>query len=265
MRFIVFFVILGSWSFMWWWTYVFHVKDCTSMVRGVDGKHLSMTDVKYPVGFIWGEGSPVVTNDFSEWIDSISGTLREDEILSITGLAYRDEVTGLDVEYLARARGRAIARLFDEKMPRERLTFDGRIGEITSDIRAKVFEGFELQKLTRNAEIHESETCTVMHYPYDSLSLVRSREVERFFEELVEEVRKSNITVEIMPAVSMTSAKEAGNRLLEWRLYDIRNTLLERTDSLARVQLHPVFKSVDEFCSLEVRDLDQSWFVVKKK
>jgi hypothetical protein len=265
MRFIVFFVLLGSWSVMWWWTYAFHIKDCSSLVRGFDGRQLSIADATYPVGFIWGEGSPVVANEFSEWIDSVASSVREDEILSITGLAYRDEVTGLDVEHLARIRGRAIARLFDEKLPRAQLTFDGRIGVIGSDIKMKVFEGFELHKLTRNATIYESETCTLIHYPYDSLSRDRTEAMDRFLGDLGTDLRLTKGTVDISPAFPESAEKETEKQLMNWRLNDLRSRVLVESDSTARVYLHDTVESQIESCMPEGRNVDQSWFVLTKR
>jgi len=209
---------------MWWWTYSFHIKDCTSGLRGYARTEF-MRDAQFPIGFEWGNVSPLLGGNFASWRDSVANALRPDQTLMVTGVAYRDEVSALDVMHLARARARAVSRLLEDNLSRRQVQLNGKIGVVKSDIKDQVFPGFELRTLTRNASVRQSEDCTLLYYPIDTSGTAASAEVTQFLSNLTRELQGSSI-ITILPAVFVVESDTASVKLQAWRLRQIRDAIV---------------------------------------
>ncbi len=169
MRFIVYTVFLSGWMFMWWWTYVYHIKDC-----GVNTGHslVIVQDAEdkfqYPISFKWSDPTPVLATRFDTWRDSIVRSLDDDQILLITGLAYRDE-TGNSMT-LGERRATAIAQLLEQDIPENRILKFSDIAPLTADVKNRNFPAYRLRTFTRNQYVQERVTCTLIYWPADTIT-----------------------------------------------------------------------------------------------
>jgi hypothetical protein len=150
---------------MWWWTYVYHIKGCDAHERNEVGLQLESLS-PMPLSFKWADPIPIVSDDFERWRDSIINTLSSNQILHITGLAYRDEVPGTErVVALGTKRSQAISHLFALRLPPSRIEEDADVGELTGDIKNRNFPAYRLHKFIRNDFILEMNDCTWIHIP----------------------------------------------------------------------------------------------------
>ena len=246
---------------MWWWTYVFHLKDCGISAHGIESGVLPH-DSHYPMGFQWGDAAPLLGEAFIPWRDSVLAALEDDQTLLVTGVAYRDEVSSLDVLHLARARARAISRLFEEELSRHQLQLNARVGVVQSDIKRKVFQGFQLRTLTQNQAVRQTEACTLIFVPADSTVQGYAPEVEHFLTNLVAELHGTafltlctSATVPVTDTVRIQQEK--------FRLDRVKKSLISYGYPDDRILIRPEGSPGDDCASDPVQEV-QNWIMLKE-
>lgn len=167
MRFVVFGVLCGIWVVFWWWTYVYHIKGCGIGVAS-DITSAMHSDGNAPLTFRWSDAEPIPGFGFVLWRDSVIASLGSEDVLYITGLAYRDEETPFSREELGLLRARKIAGLL-QGLEWHRILVGSGTGEITSDIRHKRFAGFRLRTLRRSPYVYEMPDRALIALPNDTI------------------------------------------------------------------------------------------------
>ena len=227
MRFIVYFVFLAGWIGLWWWTYVYHIKACgddSGSVPGVKVEYAQNTLI--PLSFKWSDPTPILSDHFAQWRDSVIGALGKDQILEITGISYRDETPVETISDLGTQRAKAIKHVFGAKLPDARMLERADIGEITADIKNKNFLGYRLRALTQNEDILEMGDCTLIYFPFDSNTLVWNTSIDDYITDLHAHLTDTRESVKLLTLADLQNPENSDHHLALWRMHALKDMLI---------------------------------------
>jgi hypothetical protein len=150
--------------------------------------------------------------------------LREEQLLLITGLHYRDEGYKDGESDLGQLRAEAIAELFGNHLPAERMMTRSEIANITTDLRQTGFPGYELSFLTRNENIIELPFCTLLYFPSDSLSPRNDTILNTYYDDLARHLLETGESVKLRTLVEH-SPEFTEDRLTSWRFAALKKEM----------------------------------------
>ena len=261
MRFVFFWVLFGGWAFMWWWTYVYHVKACGLKPAAISLEEMELVNsARLPVSFRWSEDTPVISEHFGPWLDSLRKTIRPDELLLIIGIAYRDETDG-DVLDLAARRAEVLMELLAEKLPVEKMQDRAEIGILRADLRAALFPGFRLDALMRNQYLYETPDQVILYFPFDSTAPITDATVRSFFDDQARVLSKS-VRPRFIHWVAQSDTIPV-DTLAEWRMQAIADSIRMRRPVKGTLQRGGVIlaDSVETLIGVSILEPDK-WFVI---
>ena len=210
---------------MWWWTYVYHIKACDRInISVMDHETELVPDATEPLSFKWSDSIPVISAQFEDWRDSLISGLQQDQILHITGIAFRDE-SDEDPSLLAYGRARAIEQLFAVRMPAENIHRDAQVGTLNADLRKKHLVAFRLRPLIRNTAIWEMPGCTMLHFPYDSTTQSIDGRIDHYLQHLVNTIDTSVTWIKLRTIVD-DQRESARGTVMSWRMQALRERMI---------------------------------------
>lgn len=259
MRFILYTIFTLGWFGMWWWAYVYHIKgDQTSPASTAQVQFVP--DASLPLSFRWSDTRVMVSGRFNAWRDSIIASLRDDQIIQITGISYRDEVAPEGISDLGMHRAEGIVQAFGPALPPEKLILQSEIGEVTANIKGKNFTGYRMRVLTRNDEIREVSNCALVYFPYDSTTTSMSMALLEYVHGLAQRMRNSEESMKLVTLVQRQNQDKADTLLTQWRLVTLKNLIVNAGVADYRIAIAENNDQLIEQCRSELRDeMQQDW------
>lgn len=211
---------------MWWWTYVYHIKGCGSEERKELGLQLE-SSASLPLSFKWSDPTPVISDDFARWRDSIINSLASDQILEVIGIAYRDEVLPpKNVADLSTQRAQRIAQLFTPNLAVGRIQERNTVGEITADIKDRNFPAYRLHAYIQNDNIREMTACTLVHVADDSMTMARNEVITTYLAKLRDHLSLTGESIGLLTLVEQEATQETNHQLALKRRTLLRDMMI---------------------------------------
>lgn len=159
-----------------------------------DTKTLEKPDL--PLAFNWSSPLAVKGEGFKAYRDSINSSLKDNEILEITGCYRLSEKNTGNEENLGIARAKEIRKLFpeipDEKIRLLSAVIDEKPGEKTGLFASALFNNALNQK-----QVKEIANTALIYFSPNSVKKLNSKEIEAYLDEVAEVVKVSGEKVSL--------------------------------------------------------------------
>jgi len=190
-------LILGL---IYWWIWDSGVDSCCN---GDSTKTTEIVPVKkttesakiikkstLPLSFGWSAEKTILGDGFKAYKDSILSTLKDGEILEITGLYRESEKNNTKFPNLGLARANQTRKLFAE-IPDKRIRLFGKlVGEGEND-KVNNFVSARFKNAINNANIKEVDDVALIYFPFNSTNKLNSRKIENYLDDVADRVKKT--------------------------------------------------------------------------
>jgi len=143
-----------------------------------------------PLAFYWSKKEVVVGDGFKAYKDSVLLTLKDGQILEITGLYRQSEENTSQYDNLGLARANEIRKLFAE-IPDNRIKLYGKQVEEKTGERTDPFSSAYFRSAVNNANVKEVNETALIYFPYNSTAKLDNRNIENYLDEVAERVKKT--------------------------------------------------------------------------
>lgn len=189
----ILFIILAWFSWKWYKNTILCCDDATQ----IEATKTETTPAlkSGPLVFSW--NSPeAITNDL--WLakkNEILSGKADNKILRIVGPFYKDEVNNTTFENLGLARADGLRQLLLDSIPTEKIEIDAHLEDFYEDAKSKPFGGTVLSWETRNENIQEIESKTLIYFPYNSTDKIENSNISLYLSSVAEALKGNNKTV----------------------------------------------------------------------
>jgi len=172
------FIVLVWFSWKWYQNTILCCDDATQEVAPPIVKPEAKKSG--PVVFNWNSAT-AVTNDLwpAQKNEIISGN-SENKILSIEGSYFNEETNSSNFENLGLARADAIKQLLLDTIPSEKIEITSNKADFYDDATSQPFGGTILSWDTRNENIQEIESKTLIYFPYNSTDKIDNTNINNY-------------------------------------------------------------------------------------
>lgn len=246
---------------MWWWTYVYHIKNCNTQ-EGISVETQLEPSAALPLSFRWSDPAPILSDQFDQWRDSIIGLIGADEFLEVTGLAFRDETSRDNgAEQLSEQRAQAIVRLFMPHVSSSRILQRSQIGTVTQDIKNKSFSAYRLNVRIRNDFIIEMGECTLIYFPFDSTSRSANPVILKYLGELSNRSASFDESFRLLTLVEQGATPSPDFQIAMHRMAILRELMLQSGIPAERAVLSSGNR-IPEACRIEDSEMPLNMWIV---
>lgn len=204
-------------------------EEATPMVTPVPVKKTG------PLMFNWSDATPVTSDAWPAYRDSIINALGPNQNLEITGYYRADEVNNTSFENLGIARADSIRQLFAGHLPADRITLIGKLtGEQDGD-RQYLFESASFSNRVNTEKIKEVEDKTLIYFPFNSTNKLNDSEVEAYLNDVADRVKKTGESVRLTGYTDSIGDDASNLKLGQRRADVIKNYLVSRGVSAAKI------------------------------
>ena len=180
-----------------------------------------------PLGFNWSSPLTVLGEGFKAYKDSITASLKDDEILEITGYYRLSEKNTTNEENLGIARAKEIRKLFpdipDEKIRLLSAVVEEKPGEKTALFASSMFNNALNQK-----QVKEIANTALIYFPPNSVNKLNSAEIENYLDEVAEVVNQTGQKVSLTGHADNLGDDLTNQKLAQKRADMIKDYLLKK-------------------------------------
>ncbi len=188
-----------------------------------------------PLLFRWSDRNPIYGKNWNRYKDSIAGSLKDNQILQITGLYSRNEENKTSFENLGIARADSVRRAMNIAEDRARL-----LGRIVPDSRLdrnNPFEAIVFSNMVNSDKIKEETVVdnnnqvrkrTTIYFPFNSTNKLNDGEVESYLNEVASSVKASGERVQLVGHTDNVGDNASNQDLGLARAQVIKNYLISR-------------------------------------
>lgn len=243
----------GAWSVGSWWYYSCQIKGfCpgnspqTTTAPVAAKPSINPAELSDPLMFRWADAEPIVRTDFDAYRDSIAKTISEGEALQITGYFFEGEGKPDNFANMGLARAEAVRKLFQDKLPADRIKTTAREVPFREELKTSPFLGCDFGSLTSNAFVEETADSIVIYFPSGSAQKEQDAAVDKFLDKLAKRLKQTKERLSIA-GHSDNKGDEALNKRLAQKRADGVLALLakkgvdkKRLSARSEGEAHPV-------------------------
>lgn len=228
MRFVIYSVFAVLWIVMWWWTYTCHIKRDCCAPGGADSAVVAQLDEgdRRSLLFRWSDPNPVQPERFATMKDSLIRELDDDEILEITGFAFRDE-TNPAVSDLGEARAERVRDLMLPGVDSSQIRVRSAFANLTGDARNQLFESVQFNFIENPDYVRDIEPEYTLYFPNNSTEMVTDSAAVAYLNRLVGRMQKTGETVSVTGHTDDRGPNTENYYLGLWRAESVRDHLVE--------------------------------------
>lgn len=183
-----------------------------------DGLTAKSPETSVPIRLDVNEKQIELTDEWTEYKKDLLASLKEDEILQITGKYTEDELYSGSFENLGVARAEEIRQNLD--LAPDKVQLRGVLDDQLSDSETP-FEVISFRNIIVNNSIDESiENRTIIRFPSNSTNKLNDEVVEKYLDKLVTRIMKTGERVKLT-GFSDSDGSEEDNILLGQRRADV--------------------------------------------
>jgi len=172
------FIVLVWFSWRWYQNTILCCDDAAPIITAPIVKPKTLKSG--PVVFNW-NSALAVTNDLwpAQKNQIISGN-SDNKILRIDAPFFKEETNNTTFENLGLARADAIKQLLVDTIPSEKIEIGSKLADFYDDASSQPFGGTVLSWDTRNENIQEIESKTLIYFPYNSTDKIDNSNISNY-------------------------------------------------------------------------------------
>lgn len=187
-----------------------------------------------PLAFNWDSQLAVKGEGFDAYRDSISSSLKEDEILEITGYYRLSEKNTTGEENLGIARAKEVRKLFPE-IPDTRIRLLSSVIDEKTGERENLFVSAMFNNALNQKQVKEIANTALIYFPTNSVNKLNSTEIENYLDDVAERVNESGEKVVLTGHTDDVGPADANKNLGQRRSDMIKKYLLTKKVPAAQV------------------------------
>ncbi|HHB78221.1 MAG TPA: OmpA family protein [Saprospiraceae bacterium] len=210
--------------------YTCHVKNAC----GVAAEEVVTTpeeqQVNSPITFNWSSDEPILKDEES-MLQSIAKDLKDGQVVQITGQYFSDENNETAYENLGQARAERVKELLSEQMEPQNIRTASDLVDGTEQDHQGPFESvvFSVVDVDVNkAEVLKLKDKVVILFPDGSTTKEPNEVIDNYLDQLAEELKNSNRTVELIGHTDMMGDSKSNYKLGLRRAKNIRDYLRKK-------------------------------------
>ncbi len=236
-------LILGI---IYWWIWDSGVESCCD---NGSAKTTEITPVKkepkvtkiinksmLPLAFGWGAEKTILGDGFKVYKDSILNTLKNGEILEITGLYRKSETNTTKFTNLGIARAKKIRLLFPD-IPDNRVRLFGKIVGEKDGEKSNNFVSALFRSAVNNENIKEFEDLALIYFPFNSTNKLDNSKIEKYLDEVAVRVKKTGKIVYLIGHTDSIGSDESNIVLGKRRAIVVRDYLISKGVSTQKIKV----------------------------
>lgn len=180
-----------------------------------------------PLAFDWDSQLAVKGERFNAYMDSIVSSLKEDEILEITGYYRHSEKNTTGEENLGIARAKEVRKLFPE-IPDTRIRLLSSVIEEKTGERENLFVSVMFNNALNQKQVKEIANTAMIYFPSNSVNKLNSSEIETYLDEVAERVNATGEKVMLTGHTDDVGPADANKNLGQRRSDIIKKYLLKK-------------------------------------
>lgn len=187
-----------------------------------------------PLAFNWDSQLAVKGEGYDAYRDSISSSLKEDEILEITGYYRLSEKNTTGEENLGIARAKEVRKLFPE-IPDTRIRLLSSVIDEKTGERENLFVSAMFNNALNQKQVKEIANTALIYFPTNSVNKLNSTEIENYLNDVAERVNESGEKVVLTGHTDDVGPADANKNLGQRRSDMIKKYLLTKKVPVAQV------------------------------
>ena len=180
-----------------------------------------------PLAFYWAKKEVVQGKGFKEYRDSILMTLKNGEILEITGYYREEEGNNTSFGDLGLARANEIRKLFPE-IPDDRIRLFSRKVNEKSGERNGVFASSAIKSAVNNKNVQEVQESAYIYFKYNSVSKLDNKNITSYLDKVAKRVIKTGEKIKLTGHTDDRGDRAYNYMLGKKRAQYIKNYLVSR-------------------------------------
>lgn len=216
-------------------------RESVSQVQTVPAIASKVVSEK-PLLFRWSDRNPMYGKNWNSYKDSIVGSLKDNQILQITGLYSKNEENKTKFQNLGIARADSVRRSIgiaeDRAKLLSRLVNDDRLDK-SNPFEAIIFNNMisseKIKEETVVDRFNNVSTRTTIYFPFNSTNKLNDGEVESYLNDVAAKVKSSGEKVQLVGHTDNVGDNASNMNLGLARANVIKNYLISRGVNPTRV------------------------------
>ncbi|MEO0473884.1 MAG: OmpA family protein [Bacteroidota bacterium] len=186
------------------------------------------TKTRGPLTFNWSDNSPLTTDAFADYRDSILGQLTEGKLLNITGHYSAKETNNTSFDNLGLARASAIKDILANKIDPALIRIFSHKDDDMDEQPADPFAAAGFSVSEKESAVIQLDDAVVIEFPYASTNMNDQPGVSEYLDKLSQKMKSEGTRITITGHTDNKGSAETNYKFGMERAIAIQNLLLAR-------------------------------------